>query len=263
MQNKIIVGILTGFIFVDALLIYLALTISPIKLKRNSFRYEYGEEISTDIRFYVNANESVLDSVKLNLSGVSPEVGVYQASIEYFGEIQTFEIIVEDTIKPKVQLKKVQWNIQLGESIKAADLIKDIDDFSTTTVYFYDNETQQKFEEKSYTSAGSYIERIIVEDFHHNQSASLRVKIVVETNKIPPTFKGIEDMVIHVGEDYDLMKDVKAIDDIEGDITDRIIVEASVNSHIPGEYKVTYRVSDNMGNVSKKVRKVTVIKDDN
>lgn len=59
------------------------------------------------------------------------------------------------------------------------------------------------------------------------------------------------------------MKDVKAIDDIEGDITDRIIVEASVNSHIPGEYKVTYRVSDNMGNVSKKVRKVTVIKDDN
>ncbi len=102
-----------------------------------------------------------------------------------------------------------------------------------------------------------------MEDFHHNQSASLRVKIVVETNKIPPTFKGIEDMVIHVGEDYDLMKDVKAIDDIEGDITDRVIVEASVNSHIPGEYKVTYRVSDNMGNVSKKVRKVTVIKDDN
>ena len=35
MQNKIIVSILTFFILVDTILIYLALTISPIKLKRN------------------------------------------------------------------------------------------------------------------------------------------------------------------------------------------------------------------------------------
>ena len=33
MQNKIIVSILSFFILVDVLLIYLALTISPIKLK--------------------------------------------------------------------------------------------------------------------------------------------------------------------------------------------------------------------------------------
>lgn len=263
MQNKIISSILALFIIVDALLIYLALTISPIKLKRNSFHFEYGEEISTDVAYYVNANESVLESVKLNLSGVSKEVGTYQASIEYFGEVQIFEIIIEDTIKPKVQLKKVQWNIELGETIDADDLIKEIDDFSATTVYFYDEKTQQKFATKSYNIAGSYVERIIVEDAHHNQSASLRVKIVVEPNKVPPRIEGIDDFVIYVGEEYDLLEGVKAIDDIEGDITNRIMIEGIVNNQIPGEYVITYKVSDNVGNTCSNVRKVTVKEYDN
>ena len=55
MQNKIIISILSGFILVDVLLIYLALTISPIKLRRNSFTYQYGEEISTNVVDYVDA----------------------------------------------------------------------------------------------------------------------------------------------------------------------------------------------------------------
>ena len=75
MQNKIIISILSGFILVDVLLIYLALTISPIKLRRNSFTYQYGEEISTNVVDYVDANPSVLESVKLDLSHVSTEVG--------------------------------------------------------------------------------------------------------------------------------------------------------------------------------------------
>jgi len=263
MQNKIICSILAGFMIIDALLIYLALTISPIKLKRTSFHYEYGEDISTDVSYYVNANESVLESVKLNLSQVSPEVGTYQASIEYFGEVQTFEIVVEDTIKPKVQLKKVEWHIQLGETIKASDLIKEIQDFSATTVYFYDEEKQEKYESKSYSLVGSYVERIIVEDSHHNQSASLRVKIVVETNKVPPKLNGVDPLVIGVGEDYDLLAGVSAIDDIEGDITDRMIVEGTVNNFVVGEYKVVYMVSDSVGNTTKRIRKVTVVENDN
>ncbi len=263
MQNKIICSILAGFIVIDVLLIYLALTISPIKLKRNTFYYEYGEEISTNVSDYVNANESVLENVKLNLSGVSTEVGTYQASIEYFGEVQYFEIVVEDTIKPKVQLKKVQWNIQLGETIYAADLIKEVDDFSATTAYFYDEETKQKYESKSYNIAGSYVERIIVEDSYQNQSASLRVKIVVETNKVAPEIYGVDDLTIYVGDEIDLMEGVSAIDDLEGDITDRIIIEGTVNNDIPGEYQVTYQVSDSVGNVTKKVRKVIVKENDN
>ena len=245
MQNKIIISILSGFILVDVLLIYLALTISPIKLRRNSFTYQYGEEISTNVVDYVDANPSVLESVKLDLSHVSTEVGKYQGTIEYFGEKQTFEILVVDTVKPKVQLKKVQWNIQLGQTIKAESLIKNIEDRSQTEVYFYDEKSKQKSKSKSYNVEGSYIE-----------------KIVVEANKVLPEINGVKDITIKVGEKIDLLKGITAIDDLEGDITSRIIVEGTVNSEEPGDYQIVYTVKDNAGNVGKKVRKVTVVKDD-
>lgn len=263
MQNKIIVSILSGFIVVDILLIYLALTISPIKLKRTSFVYEYGEEIPTNVGHYVNANETVLENVKLDLSLVSTEVGTYSASIEYFGEKQSFEIKVVDTVKPKVQLKKVQFNIQLGKTLYARDLIKNIDDQSQTVVYFYDEKTQQKSKSKSYSLQGSFVERIIVEDEHGNQSAALRVKIVVESNKVLPEIKGVKDVTIKINEEFDLLKGIQAIDDLEGDITSRLEVSGQVNNQEAGEYQIVYTVSDNAGNIAKVVRKVTVVEDDN
>ena len=63
-------------------------------------------------------------------------------------------------------------------------------------------------------------------------------------------------------EAIDLLKGITAIDDHEGDITSRIIVEGKVNSEEPGDYQIVYTVKDNAGNVGKKVRKVTVVKDD-
>lgn len=263
MYNKVIVTILSGFIIVDALLIYLALTISPIKLKRDSFTFQYGEEVATNVEFYVNANPSVLENVKLDLSAVSLDVGVYKASIEYFGEKQEFQIQIVDTVKPKVELKKVEWHIQLGEVIRAKDLIKSIDDRSATTAYFYNEETEEKTEKKSYNTAGSNIERIIVEDAHGNQSAALRVKIVVESNKVPPKILGADDITIHVGDEINLYHGVQVIDDLEGDITLRLLVEGEVNTQVAGEYQVVYVASDNVGNIAKVVRKVTVVEDDN
>ncbi|MEG0275688.1 MAG: DUF5011 domain-containing protein [Coprobacillus sp.] len=258
MQNKIITSILSMFLLVDVLLVYLALTVSPIKLKRLVFTYEYGEKISTDVGFYVNANPTILKSVKLNLSHVSTNVGKYQASIEYSGKKETFEVQVVDTVKPKVQLKKVEWKIQLGKSIKAQDLIEKVEDQSKTSVYFYDEETKTKSKQKSYNQEGSYIEKIIVEDEHKNQSASYRVKIVVETNKVLPIITGANDITIKVSEAFDPLKDIKATDDIEGDITSRMIHEGVVNNQLPGVYQIVYTVSDNAGNIGKVVRKVTV-----
>lgn len=263
MHNKIVISILTGFVLIDIGLIYIALTISPIKLKRNSFTYEYGEKISTNVADYVNANQSVLKNIKLDLSDVSTEVGTYQASIQYFEKKETFEINIVDTVKPKVKLKQVQFNVQLGQEIKAKDLIKTVEDQSQTTVYFYDEKTQKKSKIKSYTKEGSYIERIIVEDEHGNQSAALRVKIVVESNHVVPVIEGVKDTTIHIGEDIDLKEGIKAYDDLEGDITSRLIIEGEVNNSLPGEYQIVYTVSDNVGNIAKVVRKVTVVDDDN
>jgi len=258
MQNKIIITILSCFILIDVVLIYLTLTITPIKLKRNCFTFEYGEEIPTKVEEYVNANESILESVKLNMKGVSTEVGKYHASVEYFGQVYEFDIEIVDTIKPKVQLKQVEFNIALGETIKAEDLIDEIEDQSQTYVYFYNEETEQYVESKSYTTEGSYIERIVVKDDHGNQSAALRVKIVVNKNKIKPTIKGIEDVTLKLGSEFDPLDGVKATDDIEGDITYRLKVEGNVDTSVVGEYQLIYSISDSDENLTRRTRKVIV-----
>lgn len=259
MRNKIMISVISLFIFIDVALVYLVLTISPVKLKRNSFTYEYGEEISIDVGTYVNANDSVLKAIKLDLSHVLTEVGIYQASFEYNGTIYPFQIEIVDTIKPKVELKQIEFTLTLGTTIYAKDLIEKVEDQSKTTVYFVNDKTGEKSKEKSYTKEGSNIERIVVEDAHGNQSASLRVKIVVIANKVAPVIEGVTDVTIHLGETIDLLNGIKAIDDIEGDVTSRLKVEGTINNTLVGEYQIIYTVSDNVGNIAKVVRKVTVV----
>jgi hypothetical protein len=258
MQNKIIITILSCFIVIDVIMIFIALTMTPFKLKRNCFTFEYGETIPTTADNYVNASDSILKSIKLNMKNVSTEVGTYQASFEYFNKVYPFTIEVVDTIKPKVQLKQVEFNIQVGKKIYAKDLIKEIKDLSKTTVYFYDEDTKTYSKSKSYTTPGSYIERIIVEDQHGNQSAALRVKIVVSLNTVKPKLSGISDITIKVNSTFNPLSGVKATDDLEGDITSRIIVSGQVDTTKPGVYEITYSVKDSAGNKLVKVRKVTV-----
>lgn len=258
MQNKMIISTLLFFIVIEALLIFIALTMTPLQLKRNCFTYEYGETISTKVEDYVNANPNILESVKLDVSKVSTQVGKYDASIEYFGKKYPFEIEVVDTIKPKVQLKNVEVQVKLGEKLVAKNLIKKVEDYSKTTVYFYDEETKQKMKSKSFVEEGSFIEKIIVEDAYGNQSASLRVKIVVSSDVVKPVFKGIQDVEIIQGTLFDPLENVIALDNKDGNITNRIEVEGVVRIDEVGEYTLQYKVSDNAGNITQKTRKVTV-----
>ncbi|MFR6100674.1 MAG: immunoglobulin-like domain-containing protein, partial [Longibaculum sp.] len=73
---------------------------------------------------------------------------------------------------------------------------------------------------------------------------------------------GVKDEEIQIGEVLDLKKGVKAIDDIEGDITSRMIISGEVNNQVPGVYQIVYTVSDKDGNIGKAVRKVTVLEND-
>lgn len=258
MKNKVIIIILCSFICVDIALCYLVLTITPLKLKRNVFTYQYGEKISTNVEDYVIANAAIIESLKLNMKDVSNEVGKYKASISYFDKTYPFEVHVIDTIKPKAQLKQVQWNILIGEKIYARDLVSKVEDSSTTTIYFINEKTDKKEKFLSFSKEGSYIERIIVEDAHGNQSAALRVKIVVGKNDIKPVIEGANDVFIRIGENIDLKAGVRAIDDEEGDITSKMKIIGAVDINKPGDYRVTYIVEDSDGNITKVVRIITV-----
>jgi hypothetical protein len=54
----------------------------------------------------------------------------------------------------------------------------------------------------------------------------------------------------------------RASDNIDGDVTGRVIVEGSVNSGDAGTYLVKYKVSDAVGNIVEEIRTVRVLESD-
>ena len=258
MRKKIITCSVVFFMLVDAVLIYLALTITPVTLRRNHFTYEYGEVISTDPAYYFDANNNILLNIKLDLTAVSNQVGIYQANGTYNNKVFQFEIEVKDTQKPKVELKQVEYDINVNTKIYAKNMIKSVEDQSATEVYFVDESTNTLSKYKQYSVAGSYIERIVVRDAYGNQSASLRVKISVHDNNVPPILYGVEDITIQQHSMFYSLMYVSAVDDLEGDISDRISCSGKVDIEKAGTYTIVYTVSDKAGNTAKVTRKITV-----
>jgi hypothetical protein len=85
---------------------------------------------------------------------------------------------------------------------------------------------------------------------------------------LPEAFKDIikpqinvsmADIEIFQNEQFDKMKNVKAYDETDGDITAKIVVSGSVNTATPGVYTLTYKVKDNAGNEAVLERKITVV----
>ena len=68
-----------------------------------------------------------------------------------------------------------------------------------------------------------------------------------------------EDKTLTVGDKFDPMKDVKASDEEDGDISSNIKVkENNVDTTKAGEYKVVYSVEDSNKNITEKIVKITV-----
>ena len=82
---------------------------------------------------------------------------------------------------------------------------------------------------------------------------------VVDTIAPEMTLKGDAEKKFVIGNEY---KDegCTAIDNYDGDITDKIEVTSNVDFNTPGEYEIKYAVVDSSGNASELKRKVTYVK---
>jgi prepilin-type N-terminal cleavage/methylation domain-containing protein len=80
------------------------------------------------------------------------------------------------------------------------------------------------------------------------------------TDLIPPviTIKGNDPTNIFINGIYS-DEGASAVDDKDGDITDKIIVTSNINIYIPGQYSITYYVKDSAGNETTMIRTVNVI----
>lgn len=71
------------------------------------------------------------------------------------------------------------------------------------------------------------------------------------------SLRGENPMTINVGDEY-VELGATAIDDIDGDITEKIIISGEVDAETAGTYTVTYTVTDRAGNVAEETRTVNV-----
>lgn len=82
---------------------------------------------------------------------------------------------------------------------------------------------------------------------------------ITEKDVIAPklTLIGDSNVIREVGEAY-TEQGATAIDNVDGDITDRIVIEGEVDTSKEGLYHLTYSVSDEAGNKTEKIRTIMV-----
>jgi uncharacterized surface protein with fasciclin (FAS1) repeats len=74
----------------------------------------------------------------------------------------------------------------------------------------------------------------------------------------PPLLFGLGDVVVNIGDAFNPMEGVTAIDDVDGNITDQVVVTGDYNLEVAGIYELTYTVSDAAGNVTSQTRTLIV-----
>ncbi|CEO39441.1 immunoglobulin-like domain-containing protein [Photobacterium kishitanii] len=104
---------------------------------------------------------------------------------------------------------------------------------------------------------GEYVLTYSVTDSDNNETVSPR-KVTVFSAL--PTFTGVANSVIKVGENFDPMAGVVATDAEDGDLTAKILVSGTVNTAITGQYELVYSITDS-ANQTVTVKRVVVVND--
>lgn len=74
-----------------------------------------------------------------------------------------------------------------------------------------------------------------------------------------PQISGVSDRTINVGDDFDILDGVSAVDTCGNDITDKMVITGNVISSKAGEYKVTYEIEDAMHRTAREDIVITVL----
>lgn len=178
-------------------------------------------------------------SEKKTRESVEPKIDLKQPTSVYERK-ELVKIVVRN--QPKIEAKNVVnlsdyvqvWSSQYGNVTGRAKLTHVLD--------------TSKLGEQNLT--------VVANDIEGNRyEEKLTVSII---DSIPPQLNG-SDATITVGETIDLLANVSAEDNVDGDLTNQIEVTSDFNSSQSGTHVIYYRVSDKSQNVSEFTREITVL----
>ncbi|PAW08001.1 chitinase [Vibrio sp. V1B] len=104
-------------------------------------------------------------------------------------------------------------------------------------------------------TVGTYVLVYSVKDSDNNETKQSRTVVVYS---LVPEFEGVTDTTIQLGDAFDPMAGVKATDAEDGDLTDQVRVEGSVDVNVLGVYDLVYRVTDSANQTTTAQRTVIV-----
>ncbi|WP_045419726.1 immunoglobulin-like domain-containing protein [Vibrio jasicida] len=104
-------------------------------------------------------------------------------------------------------------------------------------------------------TVGTYVLVYSVKDSDNNETKQSRTVVVYS---LVPEFEGVTDTTIQLGDAFNPMAGIKATDAEDGDLTDQVRVEGSVDVNVLGVYDLVYRVTDSANQTTTAQRSVIV-----
>lgn len=242
-----------------------------IQIPEDGITLELGSELSEDVSEYVTAKEYEDLSIRTEKVDIFT-VGTYTASVYYKDkEAGTFPVSVVDTTAPEAILEE-NVRIENGQKCMVDDCVKEITDLSETETWFMvdslqlqgEADPEYNFDESNlskYVNApedGDYQINVFVRDIYENYNV-YRLLFEAYTPDTEAPVIVAEDKTVEYGKTPDYMADVSAEDNVDGNLIEKLAVDASqVNVNKAGKYTVIYSVSDEAGNQGTKEITVTV-----
>ena len=229
------------------------------------------EEYALNPEDYLNFPEG--EEVILDMSAVHTDTaGEYLIRAAYKDQTVDIPAEVSDTTAPVGMLKSEVAEAVTGEELQASNLVDvtDVQEVKAQFVVPLDSEKEKEETPETEVSedilqdsymfdeAGEYSLTIRLTDASGNTSDIQQAITVTVPDTTAPEIMA-KDRSFTAGYNLDYMKNVTAVDDVDGDLTDKVEVDSSkVKKDVPGIYKAIYTVTDTAGNKAEKEITVTV-----
>ncbi|MDD3478471.1 MAG: DUF5011 domain-containing protein, partial [Candidatus Izemoplasmatales bacterium] len=79
-------------------------------------------------------------------------------------------------------------------------------------------------------------------------TTSTTTTTTIAADTTDPLILGVTDVTIHVGDSFEVLEGISALDDTDGPLTSAIVVTGDYDITTPGTYTITYTVTDAAGN---------------
>ncbi len=242
-------------VFLIGLICQYLFEIPQMEFDKTSIEAKSSEDLTvpnTTYHFHNVTNEVTIEKGDFNKNITGVYKVRYKTKTLFGSYTKEVDISVVDTLAPEISLEggenynQSYAKVYTEPGVKAIDLNEgDLSDkIITTRENISDTEFNIKYE---------------VQDSNNNKAQKIRHIVIVDD--IPPVLNlnGQENMKVLIGQAYD-EQGATAVDEKDGDVTNNIKTEGSVDTSKEGTYTITYTATDTKGNETKKTRTISVIK---